>query len=131
MQKSNFLHNLRTVNSTTSTTATPTTSSTPTTSETTNTSDQDIDNSVWGLFVDRAKSIVTHSTNTSTSIIDLRRYEEDLFIDRDKNPLDYWQSHEVIYPRLNVFAKQHLGTFASSVPSDRIFSKAGLLISER
>ncbi|KAG8226166.1 hypothetical protein J437_LFUL007403 [Ladona fulva] len=36
-----------------------------------------------------------------------------------------------IYPRLSKLAKKHLAVVATSVPSERVFSKAGQIISER
>ena len=45
--------------------------------------------------------------------------------------LDWWQQHENIYPNLSRMASDYLAIPATSVPVERLFSEAGLLITER
>jgi len=45
--------------------------------------------------------------------------------------MSWWKENESQYPRLSVLAKKYLAIPSSSVSSERIFSKAGHLISQR
>ena len=47
------------------------------------------------------------------------------------DPLSWWQSRRTRYPRLFCLAKQHLVLMANSVPCERLFSKMGLIITDR
>lgn len=47
------------------------------------------------------------------------------------DPLVWWSEHEARFPLLANAAKQVLCIPASSAPSERIFSKAGLIVSDR
>uniref|UniRef100_A0A3Q3QX58 HAT C-terminal dimerisation domain-containing protein n=1 Tax=Monopterus albus TaxID=43700 RepID=A0A3Q3QX58_MONAL len=72
-----------------------------------------------------------HRTTGTDAIIEMRRYSEEKPIPRDQDPLLWWKINEPTFPSLSTLAKKHLGVIASSVPAERIFSKAGQLISQR
>ena len=48
---------------------------------------------------------------------------------RDSNPLTWWKSHETKYPRLAKLAQEYLSVPATSIPTERTFSVAGLTVS--
>ena len=50
--------------------------------------------------------------------------------DLEKSPLDWWADRETKYPQLSVIAKRVLAVPATSVPLERIFSSAGLIITK-
>ena len=52
-------------------------------------------------------------------------------INRKEDPLEWWRKHEAHLPRLSKLAKKYLAIPATSVPSERVFSKAGELVSAR
>lgn len=52
-------------------------------------------------------------------------------IDINFNALEWWDHHVTEYPRLSKFAKQILAIPASSAASERVFSAAGNLITEK
>lgn len=46
-------------------------------------------------------------------------------ISLDDNPLDWWKANENIYKHVSKLAKRYLSISATSVPSERVFSTAG------
>ncbi|XP_067305981.1 E3 SUMO-protein ligase ZBED1-like [Pseudorasbora parva] len=85
---------------------------------------------IWEDFDSQVLSAQQQS-GSSGSIIEMRRYAEEKVIPRNQDPLVWWRNHEQTFPSLSKLAKKYLGITASSVPSERIFSKAGELISQR
>lgn len=61
----------------------------------------------------------------------VKQYLESRFINRNEDPINYWREHSKIFPRLYTLAKKYLAIPATSVPSERLFSKAGYVLSDR
>ena len=47
---------------------------------------------------------------------------------KDSNPLPWWKDNQHLFPNLAAVAKQYLAVQASSASSERMFSKANILI---
>jgi len=47
------------------------------------------------------------------------------------DPLSWWKEHEAKYPRLATLARRFLSVMATSVPSERVFSKSGWIANKR
>jgi hypothetical protein len=47
------------------------------------------------------------------------------------DPIEWWKSHESLFPCLSKFAYDFLCITATSVPSEQVFSKAGIIITKR
>lgn len=60
---------------------------------------------------------------------ELRQYLNSALIDRKDDPLKYWSKMKDIYPNIYKIAIKHLIVIATSVPSQRLFSKADNIIS--
>jgi hypothetical protein len=56
--------------------------------------------------------------------------EED-YLDRKECPIQWWRENRGLYPLLSELAKKKFNFVGTSVPCERIFSKAGNLITER
>ncbi|KDR08537.1 hypothetical protein L798_01791, partial [Zootermopsis nevadensis] len=67
----------------------------------------------------------------SRAIVDLNRYLEEVFLPRNVDPLQWWKAHQFNYPHLSMVVREIFCAFGSSVPCERVFSKAGMLITER
>lgn len=48
----------------------------------------------------------------------------------DEDPISWWKQNSTKYPRLSVLARRYLATPATSVPSERIFSPARLILTK-
>nr|XP_022920550.1 zinc finger BED domain-containing protein 1-like [Onthophagus taurus] len=98
------------------------------------TGDTDIDNDcIWKDFDALATSAsATNCTNSvSSSTITMRQYLEERIIPRNECPLKWWQARAILYPELSNLAEKYLSVMATSVPSERTFSKSGQILSER
>jgi len=61
----------------------------------------------------------------------IRQYFEIPPLDRKKNPLEFWKQYEVTFPELYKMQLKYLSIPATSVPSERDFSKTGQITNER
>lgn len=68
---------------------------------------------------------------SSKAIIELQRYLEDEVIGRNENPLDWWRKSAHNYPYLSRLVRARCCALATSVPCERLFSKAGIILNER
>ncbi|XP_065810939.1 zinc finger BED domain-containing protein 4-like [Labrus bergylta] len=90
------------------------------------------ESAVWKEFDEQVFGLVTSSRNpTADSVLEVRGFIEEPLVPRSSNPLTWWQSRRVVYPRICEFMKRRLCIVATSVPSERVFSKTGQIVSER
>lgn len=91
------------------------------------------DDPIWQDFDRAAKNSVssTNSNPTATAMAELRMYLDDAILHRKEDPLIWWKDRQKIYPWLSILARKYLSIVATSVPCERIFSKAGQVITER
>ena len=75
------------------------------------------------------------TTSVSTQA-DQRRHELDTYlavksVNRDQCPLRWWMGNKAMFPGLASVAKKMLAVPATSVASERLFSKAGDVITKK
>uniref|UniRef100_A0A1X7TCX8 HAT C-terminal dimerisation domain-containing protein n=1 Tax=Amphimedon queenslandica TaxID=400682 RepID=A0A1X7TCX8_AMPQE len=61
----------------------------------------------------------------------MNQYLKVKILDRNEDPIVWWSEHEAAYPSLHKLAMKYLSIPGTSVPAERLFSKAGELISAR
>ncbi|XP_077155210.1 E3 SUMO-protein ligase ZBED1-like [Ranitomeya variabilis] len=86
---------------------------------------------VWRVFDERATEDAARRNPSADAMLEVRSYLEEPLIQRAADPLTWWESKASIYPRLVKVMTRRLCIVATSVPSERIFSKAGQIITER
>ena len=82
---------------------------------------------------------VTQATTTSRQSVvsqmdcslEVKMYCRELNLPRKDDPLLWWMTNQAKYPLVSKVAFKYLGIPATSVPSERLFSKAGELVSKR
>ena len=85
--------------------------------------------SLWDDFDEEDDEIEVQTL--SASEMELKYYLECKKIERSSDPLVWWKMNCHALPRLASLAKKYLATPSTSVPSERIFSKTGELISKK
>ncbi|XP_060879011.1 E3 SUMO-protein ligase ZBED1-like [Metopolophium dirhodum] len=87
--------------------------------------------SIWN-DIDRCVAKSTPiGTAKSRAIVEVQRYLEDSIIPRCQDPLSWWKDHSYNYPHLSVLARNILCFLGTSVPCERVFSSAGLVLNDR
>ena len=89
----------------------------------------DDDELLWGDF-DRSAAVEDRNPQASAMSL-VRQFVEEPNIGRRDDPLAWWKARVQVYRELVPLARSSLCVVATSVPSERVFSKAGQLISAR
>ena len=70
-------------------------------------------------------------TNADSVIAEVTAYLNEKPAKRSIDPLEWWAVHTTRFPRLALLAKKYLCVPATSVPSERVFSFAGIVVDRR
>lgn len=97
----------------------------------TSTSGHEENESIWTHFDSKVAQVKSHVTPTTASLLVVKQYLQMPHVDRKQNPLHFWESHKNFFPKLYLLARKYLCVPATSVPSERVFSKAGQLCNDR
>uniref|UniRef100_A0A9J7YQM9 HAT C-terminal dimerisation domain-containing protein n=1 Tax=Cyprinus carpio carpio TaxID=630221 RepID=A0A9J7YQM9_CYPCA len=87
----------------------------------------------WEDFDERVATLrlSASSSKTSDAMMEMRAYLAEPLLPRTSDPLAWWRRCSPVYKTLSEVTKTRLCIVATSVPSERIFSKTGQIISER
>lgn len=88
--------------------------------------------SIWDDFDLKVVDAVKKQNPTTAAIIEVDKYFDEPLISRknSQDPILWWYTKRYTYPRLYDVAKKHLCTPATSTPSERVFSKAGHVVTD-
>lgn len=86
---------------------------------------------VWQVFDDRATGEASRRNPTADAVMEVRSYLEEPLIKRGEDPLSWWQAKASVFPHLVKVMEGRLCIVATSVPSERVFSKTGQILTER
>ncbi|XP_054272583.1 zinc finger BED domain-containing protein 4-like [Macrosteles quadrilineatus] len=87
--------------------------------------------SVWDDCDETIRKVKPQGTAYSSAIREVQRYMDDPPISRKENSLEWWKKHQYDYPNLSAIVKLRCNLVATSVPSERVFSKTGYILTER
>lgn len=87
--------------------------------------------SVWSFHDKLVSENQTVPSDCHDLTLELRQYINQPVISRSENPIEYWDKLKVAYPTLHSCALKYLSIVATSVPSERLFSKADAIKAER
>lgn len=86
----------------------------------------------WEDFDERVASLRPSATTSETdAMMEMRAYLAEPLLPRTSDPLAWWRRCSAVYKTLSEVMKVRLCIVATSVPSERIFSKTGQIISDR
>ncbi|XP_022163234.1 zinc finger BED domain-containing protein 4-like [Myzus persicae] len=97
-------------------------------------SDDDGDDSLWSVhteLVTQKAASVTSEQSEERIPTDLKHYLNHPTIPLGEDILKYWDQNGNMYPHLKKIVQPYLSVVATSVPSERLFSKAGNIMTEK
>lgn len=95
-------------------------------------SEPDSELSIWSSLDIKLSGKGKKNTNAhSRALMELQRYTEEDVLERYQDPLKWWRTNAYMFPNLAKLFKQKCCALGTSVPCERLFSKAGILLHER
>ncbi|XP_036340468.1 zinc finger BED domain-containing protein 1-like [Rhagoletis pomonella] len=85
-------------------------------------------NNIWYDYDKDVRNIVKPQNKTVAAIVEVNRYLSEPYLDRNHNPLEWWHVRKETYPNLYRHILKRFCIVATSVPCERVFSSAGLVI---
>ncbi|XP_076137405.1 E3 SUMO-protein ligase ZBED1-like [Alosa pseudoharengus] len=86
---------------------------------------------LWHLLDSTVDNSRRSSSVTADATIEVDRYLSETNLARTEDPLGYWNKQKLQHPNLYKLALTFLCCPASSVPCERVFSKAGEVVSKK
>ncbi|CAH1099198.1 unnamed protein product [Psylliodes chrysocephalus] len=81
--------------------------------------------SIWSYHM---RLVQTSTVTQETENNELKHYLTQKVIDIKEDPIDFWNKHKLIYPMLSCIAFKDLSIVATSIPAERMFSKAAVIM---
>ncbi|XP_011865465.1 PREDICTED: zinc finger BED domain-containing protein 4-like [Vollenhovia emeryi] len=89
-----------------------------------------VNENFWNIHEELVTS--TNPTDEPGGVpVELRQFLNQTVIKRTDDPLAYWYQVKTVYPNLYKIAIKYLSIVGTSVPSERVFSKAGNILTEK
>ena len=90
----------------------------------------DSDDDIWQPLT-KVRTTEHSSHPRVLAALETDRYLTEHNIKVKSDPFTWWKERELIYPKLFKLAMQYLSVPASSVPCERVFSKAGNIMTQK
>lgn len=87
--------------------------------------------SIWTKFNEQVCSVLGENNSIVGSIIEIDKYLSENLLNRQEDPIKWWSNRQKLYPKLYEMVLRRLCVLATSVPSERVFSKAGLVLNAK
>ncbi|CAI6377067.1 unnamed protein product [Macrosiphum euphorbiae] len=87
--------------------------------------------SIWTKFDEQVSSVLGENNSTVGSIIEIDKYLSENLLNRQEDPLKWYSDRQNLYPRLYEMVLRRQCVPETSVPSERVFSKAGLVLNAK
>ncbi|XP_022182002.1 zinc finger BED domain-containing protein 1-like [Myzus persicae] len=87
--------------------------------------------SIWDSTDSKVAQVQPMGTVTSRALVEVQRYLEEAIQNRNSDPLKWWFENKHNHPYLSQLARNMLCALGTSVPCERVFSKAGQVLSDR
>lgn len=71
-----------------------------------------------------------NSVGSNTMPTELKLFLDQPLVDINTDPLEYWQINRTSFPKLFKVVEKYLAVIATSTPSERLFSRAGNIMTE-
>ncbi|CAH2101579.1 unnamed protein product [Euphydryas editha] len=91
---------------------------------------QSMSSNIWDYFDKEVEKEIIQNP-TAAGSIEIEKYLNEPLIPRTDDPLKWWYDHRLLYPNLYSLMKRRLCVPATSVPCERVFSEAGMTISQK
>lgn len=95
------------------------------------TEEDDDELSIWSSLKKTVAATQSSGTASSQATIELERYLVEDMLSIESNPLTWWRNCAHNYPNLSSLVIEQCCALATSVPCERLFSKAGQLYNDR
>jgi len=79
----------------------------------------------------KVTTIRSKTTDTSTAVTLIRQYMDIPYLKLNEDPIKFWKNRNSVLYTLTEMALKYACTPATSVPSERIFAKAGQIVSQQ
>ncbi|KAG8224474.1 hypothetical protein J437_LFUL003197 [Ladona fulva] len=86
---------------------------------------------IWEKFDSFVAGVQQNREVRSGGSVQVNKYVDEPILRRNSGPLKWWGARKTFYHELCDLARRALCIVASSVPSERIFSKAGQIVTDR
>lgn len=86
---------------------------------------------LWTFLQTNVNNMQSHTTSTSSAISIVRQYMNMPYQHLHSNVVEFWLKHKLVMCTLSEVALKYSIIPATSVPSERIFSKTGQIMSAR
>jgi hypothetical protein len=70
-------------------------------------------------------------TSSALAVTQTQYYIQEMPLPRKEDPLRWWKMRQHVYPELSNVALKYVCVLGTSVPSERVFSKMGEILTER